>query len=132
MNLVWKDPKRSAESRRPRTNESEHVDPNNKESRTKEGGERHFRFVKGRRRIKRKLQPPGAGKDHSTVNDVGNFSSPNSGFFVLNANANSSTLNAASAFGDSSPSESSNAERINHESEAGKCGLLLSSSIRIV
>ena len=122
MNLVWKDPKRSAGTRQSHTKEYEHVDPSNNESRTKEGNERQFKFVKGRRIIKRKPQPRREEKDHAIVNDGGNFSIPSNGFFVLNANG--STPNAVSVFGDSSPSESSNAERISHENEAGKFGLL--------
>lgn len=130
MNLVWNYPKRSAESRQSHINEPESVDPSNNESCTKEGSERQFKFVKGRQRIKRKPQPRRDRKDYSEVYDSENFSAPSNGFLVLDANG--STPNAVSVFGERSPTESSNAERISHENEASKFGLLLSLSFRSV
>jgi hypothetical protein len=115
MDLVWKNPKRSAGSRQSHANESEHRDSSDHEPRANDGSERQFKFVQGRRRTKRK--PRRVGQDLPAV-DGGNFSIPSTGFYVLDAN--DLTPKEVSLFGDSSPSESSNAERCSNENETGK------------
>ena len=127
MDLTWKDAKWSAQSRQSSANESENVEPSIPESPAKKGHERQFKFVKGRQRIKRKPHARPKGEYDAARDDAGNLSISGTGFFTLDANG--STPNAGSVFGDSLSSESTTAVEVIQEDEVGEFELPLSSSL---
>lgn len=118
MDLVWNHSKGSAGSRQSHSKASKHVNAGDKESRTKEPNERQFRFVQGRRRMKRTPQLRSGERRHPTVNDDGHFSIITDEYSHLNTNSSGS--NDVSVFGDILTLESPNSEMKSHEDEAGK------------
>ena len=131
MNLVWKAPKRSTDSRQSHTNKYERVDTGDSDSGTREARQRQFKFVKGRRRIKRESRPQREGKGRSTVDNDRDFSIPlDDRFSILSANER--TSNTMSEFKGSLPSETSRSEKISRDTESSKFGLVSFSSFRFM